>query len=701
MPPGLYIAGRNFDIETPHGIVNWTENGWDATKDTCIAVPGWSYQCRPDGGPYGPKALHRKLNRCSARPQLRRYGRQFADPDEMKRKMPLEAAQAVIRQFTIHWDGMYDSAGCFHVLQNERGLSCHFLLDNDGVIYQTLDLAMSGFHASEYNHVAIGVEICNRGDAKKWPHYYDKGELGNRSGRYPRTGGPNDDGKHPIRIHGHKVIGWGFTREQHESMTALAKALVKLLPNLPVEYPQTSPGVQSWGLLGLNPQGGERLGAINYSGYLGHYHITTRKWDPGPFDFKAFCEGLRGSRCFPMWTGMIDDSPDAKPEIPEDLTEMEEGIAALYKRNEERAHGGYFPVGPWGDSRLWHGGVHLAGNEREPVYAPFNGRVMAARMGAQTAIGSANFVLVRHDMAVGTQSIRFYALYMHLYDETKEAAPVVPWMTRETWLEKTAGGKHKGEVVLLDEPVKAGEVIGRFGKAGPTVDDEDLMKPQVHFEIFSSAELFADDEEWNSKWILVDGTAGGRFCEVEDLVDKIDLDKDKVMTRRELIDFFEGTAEKDQLRYMIVYSVSEWTDDPPWLEALLAPADFRGKDAEVKAMVEEQITPFLWWDADLAKHARLPYDGVVYHYHPLTFIRWINEKILIAAADPDNAIETVDAKDAEVATDVGLTVDLGDDSHEDDGDMISDRDLSDDDGDSMIELRHLIEGYAGDPEAEL
>ena len=39
MPRGLYIAGRNFDIDA--NIVNWTENGWDATKDTCVAVPGW------------------------------------------------------------------------------------------------------------------------------------------------------------------------------------------------------------------------------------------------------------------------------------------------------------------------------------------------------------------------------------------------------------------------------------------------------------------------------------------------------------------------------------------------------------------------------------------------------------------------------------------------------------------------------------
>jgi hypothetical protein len=153
---------------------------------------------------------------------------------------------------------------------------------------------------------------------------------------------------------------------------------------------------------------------------------------------------------------------------------------------------------------------------------------------------------------------------------------------------------------------------------------------------------------------------------------------------------------------MVTYNVSEWTDDPPWAESLQIPPEFRDRPQdEITAMVDEQITPFLWWTADVAKHARLPYDGVVYHYHPITFIGWINEKIIEASSDPANAADTVSADEASVATEVGLTVDLGDDSHDDDGDMISDRDLSDDDGDSMIELRHLVEGYAGDPEAEL
>ena len=38
----------------------------------------------------------------------------------------------------------------------------------------------------------------------------------------------------------------------------------------------------------------------SYSGYLGHYHVTNQKWDPGPFDFKRLFAKLSGHRAFPM-----------------------------------------------------------------------------------------------------------------------------------------------------------------------------------------------------------------------------------------------------------------------------------------------------------------------------------------------------------------------------------------------------------------
>ncbi|HRI10871.1 MAG TPA: ATP-dependent DNA helicase RecQ, partial [Nannocystaceae bacterium] len=75
--------------------------------------------------------------------------------------------------------------------------------------------------------------------------------------------------------------------------------------------------------------------------------------------------------------------------------------------------------------------------------------------------------------------------------------------------------------------------------------------------------------------------------------------------------------------------------------ALRVPADFKDiPPSEIDAMVAEQIAPGLWWDARVAKHAKLPPDGVVYHYHPIAFIAWFNEQLLLnaqpaAAIDPD------------------------------------------------------------------
>ena len=62
---------------------------------------------------------------------------------------------------------------------------------------------------------------------------------------------------------------------------------LRLLPNLPAEFPQSGAGVQSWDTLPPSA-------SFSFSGYIGHYHLTNQKWDPGPFDFKDFCRKLRG-----------------------------------------------------------------------------------------------------------------------------------------------------------------------------------------------------------------------------------------------------------------------------------------------------------------------------------------------------------------------------------------------------------------------
>ena len=60
-------------------------------------------------------------------------------------------------------------------------------------------------------------------------------------------------------------------------------------------------------------------------------------------------------------------------------TRGEAQAAELVRNNEEEAMGGYYPVGPFGRSRLWHGGMHINMNEGAPVFCPFPGRIVAAR----------------------------------------------------------------------------------------------------------------------------------------------------------------------------------------------------------------------------------------------------------------------------------------------------------------------------------
>jgi len=67
-----------------------------------------------------------------------------------------------INLFVNHWDVCLDSTTCAKVLNN-RGVSVHFCIDNDGTIYQLLDTNHAAWHGSsrKVNHRSIGVEIAN------------------------------------------------------------------------------------------------------------------------------------------------------------------------------------------------------------------------------------------------------------------------------------------------------------------------------------------------------------------------------------------------------------------------------------------------------------------------------------------------------------------------------------------------------------
>ena len=87
------------------------------------------------------------------------------------------------------------------------------------------------YHAAEWNLYSIGVELCNRGDALKEPNYYDSGRFG-----------PKRDVT-PCKINGNTIQAFDYTHGADTTRSrGCAASSLRLLPNLPAEYPQSSPG---------------------------------------------------------------------------------------------------------------------------------------------------------------------------------------------------------------------------------------------------------------------------------------------------------------------------------------------------------------------------------------------------------------------------------------------------------------------------
>ena len=163
--------------------------------------------------------------------------------------------------FVCHWDVCLNSKSCFKVL-SQRGLSVHFLIDNDGTIYQLLDMNHIAYHAgsSKWNANSIGVEITNA--------YYPKYQSWYRK---------NGFGERPVwkekKVHGSYLEPFlGFYDVQLDALKALMKA-VNNATGIPLETPNSStisaPAVRG-----------------SYKGFISHYHLKKNKIDCAGLDLK-------------------------------------------------------------------------------------------------------------------------------------------------------------------------------------------------------------------------------------------------------------------------------------------------------------------------------------------------------------------------------------------------------------------------------
>ena len=181
--------------------------------------------------------------------------------------------------FVNHWDVCLSSESCATIL-NKRGISVHFLIDNDGTIFQMLDTQHKAWHAGipHYeggNTKGIGVEISNA--------YYTKYQDW-----YVRRG----FGERPLQEHGYVHGGTlktflDFYPVQLEALKALWKA-VHLGLKIPLGYP-------------LNAQGSIETSVHRecergtYHGICNHYNFTKNKIDCAGLDLPTLLQETKES----------------------------------------------------------------------------------------------------------------------------------------------------------------------------------------------------------------------------------------------------------------------------------------------------------------------------------------------------------------------------------------------------------------------
>ena len=178
-----------------------------------------------------------------------------------------------VRLFVNHWDVCLSSHSCQKVL-DKRNISVHFLIDNDGTIYQTLDMQHGAWHAGSerVNRASVGVEISNA----YYPKYQDW---------YKRNG----FGERPIvsnaRVHGEQLDDFtGFYPVQIDALKALWKA-INLSTGIQLATPTNQFGTTNKGYVQEAKYG-------KFCGFVSHYHVSKNKIDCAGLDIKKLLDEL-------------------------------------------------------------------------------------------------------------------------------------------------------------------------------------------------------------------------------------------------------------------------------------------------------------------------------------------------------------------------------------------------------------------------
>lgn len=256
----IVVCGQKFNIGTR--VVLWDElgglNGYDTSKHVT------EHQDRKTG----------KIKKIVV------SGKRYSDRNKFFKTKNLEQLQKKITQFFLHHSGLYHSATTFEVLHNQRCLSVHLILDDDGTIYQTLDLKEKAWHGGKNNPCSVGIEIDSRAHADRFPDAYDKAH------QKKYKVGPRKIRKD--KVQGMWINGFEYSEAQYDTLIRLGIVLVRLFPNMKVDgkvdFPKTKSGRVIKSVL---PK------PLIHCGFVCHYNTNKGKIDPITFDHDRFVKGVR------------------------------------------------------------------------------------------------------------------------------------------------------------------------------------------------------------------------------------------------------------------------------------------------------------------------------------------------------------------------------------------------------------------------
>jgi len=282
MNTSIVVCGKKYDIGTR--VVLWDEPGGLNAYDTSKYTYTQTVQDRKTG-----KEKKKKVTVSGVR-----YSRR----NKLKKNLSLKQLQGMVDQFFLHHSGLYRAEDTFHVLHRQRRLSVHFILDDDGILYQTLDLREKAWHGGKNNPQSVGIEIDSRAHAERFPNAYDeahqkKHRVGSRKKRIDFVGN-------------RWILGYEYNDKQYITLMRLGIVLKKTFPLMSgsavgtyMDFPRNSKGriITS-----------ELKKPHKHSGLICHYNNSATKNDPISLDHYRLIKGIMNDNPYQSSTFMRTDN---------------------------------------------------------------------------------------------------------------------------------------------------------------------------------------------------------------------------------------------------------------------------------------------------------------------------------------------------------------------------------------------------------